>query len=52
MTWPGRVPILESLKIGDYINEVNGQDTGASTFGALLPKDKDAPIKIRLTRFV
>ena len=35
-----------------FITLRNGKDTGASTFGALLPKDKKAPIVIRLARFV
>ena len=37
--------------IGDYITEVNGLDTGATTFGALLPTDKEVPLKLRFSRF-
>ena len=40
------------LLVGDHINEVQGKDTGLASFGSLLPKDKELPIKMRLTRFV
>ena len=40
------------LAVGDYVNEVNGYDTHLSSFGSLLPKDKESPVKMRLTRMV
>ena len=43
---------LAGLKIGDYITEVNGLDTSAAAFGALLPTDKEVPLKLRFSRFV
>ena len=40
------------MKAGDIVTEVNGKDPNLSSFGELLPKDKEAPIKLRLTRFI
>jgi len=40
------------LKVGDIVTEVNGKDPNLSSFGALLPADKEAPIKLRLNRFI
>ena len=40
------------MKVGDIVTEVNGKDPNLSSFGELLPKNKEAPIKLRLTRFI
>ena len=48
---------LAGLMIGDYITD-RGQRLGHGrhylwyTFGALLPTDKEVPLKLRFSRFV
>ena len=38
------------LEVGDWIAEVNGNDTSLGSFGSLLPVDKNMPIKLRAVR--
>ena len=38
------------LEVGDWIAEVNGNDTSLGSFGSLLPMDKNMPIKLRVVR--
>jgi hypothetical protein len=40
-----------SIKVGDFVAEVNGKDTNLNTFASLIPADKARPIKMRLVRF-
>ena len=40
------------LAVGDAVTEVNGKSVHLASFGSLLPKDKAAPIKMRLQRVV
>ena len=41
-----------TIRVGDMVTEVNGKDTGVNGFACLLPKDKNAPIKLRLMRLI
>ncbi|KOO30916.1 hypothetical protein Ctob_014499 [Chrysochromulina tobinii] len=38
--------------VGDWILEVNGKDTAISGFAPLLPKSREAPIRLKLARLV
>ena len=37
--------------MGDIVTEVNGKSVHVASFGSLLPKDKAAPIALRVRRF-
>ena len=41
-----------SIRLGDVVLEVDGKDTAISGFAALLPKNKEAPIRLKLLRMV
>ena len=41
-----------NVKVDDLILEVNEKDTRMDTFVKLLPKDKTAPIQLRMQRQV
>ena len=49
---PGGAAEKEGMLVNDVVTEVNGKDTSMDSFGSLLPKDKSAPIKLRIMRFV
>jgi len=48
----GAVAVEGTTEVGDVVTEVNGKDLKLTSFGHALPKDKAAPIHLRLLRFV
>ena len=49
---PGGVGEQAGLLEGDVITEVNGKDTGTSSFATVLPKAAHAPIRFKVKRIV
>jgi len=48
----GAAALNGNIKVGDWILEVNGKDTAISGFAPLLPKSREAPIRLKLARLV
>ena len=48
----GAAALNGNIKVGDWIKEVNGKDTAISGFAPLLPKSREAPIRLKLARLV